>query len=171
VNITAFVDVTCRFQLARAQPESGTTAKKRKILALPVGTLHSFYAKISFSLLLCLILVAPRKLKSTSTSTKAVMSRLPTCTKRVPNGSTFRARQSRFRPEANHLASGHPPRPSPTDFPRIDAGTQKRRDDIRRQVLQDEINGERKNAAEARRQLALGERLAPGERRDRCRVI
>jgi len=54
--------------------------------------------------------------------------------------------------------------PSPTDFPRIDAGTQKRRDDIRRQVLQDEISGERKNADEARRQLTLGERLAPGER-------
>jgi len=54
--------------------------------------------------------------------------------------------------------------PSPVDFPRIDPGTQKRRDDIRRQVLQEEINGERKNAAEARRQLTLGERLAPGER-------
>lgn len=53
--------------------------------------------------------------------------------------------------------------PSPADFPRIDAGTQKRRDDIRRQVLQEEINGERKNAEEARRQLTLGERLAPGE--------
>jgi hypothetical protein len=54
--------------------------------------------------------------------------------------------------------------PSPADFPRIDAGTQKRRDDVRRQVLQDEINGERKSIEEARRQLALGERLAPGER-------
>ena len=54
--------------------------------------------------------------------------------------------------------------PSPTNFPRIDAGTQKRRDDIRRQVLQDEIAGERRNADEARRQLALGERLQPGER-------
>jgi hypothetical protein len=54
--------------------------------------------------------------------------------------------------------------PSPADFPRIDAGTQKRRDDIRRQVLQDEIAGERRNAEEARRQLALGERLQPGER-------
>ena len=54
--------------------------------------------------------------------------------------------------------------PSPADFPRIDAGTQKRRDDIRRQVLQDEISGERKSADEARRQLTLGERLAPGER-------
>jgi hypothetical protein len=54
--------------------------------------------------------------------------------------------------------------PSPMDFPRIDAGTQKRRDDIRRQVLQDEISGERKSAEEARQQLKLGERLAPGER-------
>lgn len=54
--------------------------------------------------------------------------------------------------------------PTPVDFPRIDAGTQKRRDDIRRQVLEDEIAGERSNADEARRQLALGERLQPGER-------
>ncbi len=54
--------------------------------------------------------------------------------------------------------------PSPTDFPRIDSGTQKRRDDIRRQVLQDEMSGERQNADEARRQLTLGERLQPGER-------
>lgn len=54
--------------------------------------------------------------------------------------------------------------PSPTDFPRIDGATQKRRDDIRRQVLQDEIDTERKNAADARRQLTLGERLQPGER-------
>jgi hypothetical protein len=53
---------------------------------------------------------------------------------------------------------------SPANFPRIDAGTQKRRDDVRRQVLQDEIAGERRNADEARRQLALGERLQPGER-------
>ncbi|MFO7542999.1 MAG: DUF4124 domain-containing protein [Thiobacillus sp.] len=55
-------------------------------------------------------------------------------------------------------------KPSPADFPRIDSGTQKRRDDIRRQVLEDEINGERRNADDARRQLALGERLQPGER-------
>ncbi len=54
--------------------------------------------------------------------------------------------------------------PSPASFPRIDTATQKRRDDIRRQVLQDEIAGERRNAADARRQLALGERLQPGER-------
>ena len=54
--------------------------------------------------------------------------------------------------------------PSPADFPRIDPATQKRRDDIRRQVLQDEMSSERRNADEARRQLALGERMQPGER-------
>ena len=55
-------------------------------------------------------------------------------------------------------------RPSPGDFPRIDSATQQKRDDIRRQVLQDEVAAERKNADEARRQLALGERLQPGEK-------
>ena len=55
-------------------------------------------------------------------------------------------------------------KPSPATFPRIDSATQKRRDDIRRQVLQDEIDGERRNAEDARRQLALGKRLQPGEK-------
>lgn len=54
--------------------------------------------------------------------------------------------------------------PTPGDFPRIDPATQKRRDDIRRQVLEDEIAAERRNVEEARRQLALGEKLLPGER-------
>lgn len=54
--------------------------------------------------------------------------------------------------------------PSPSSFPRIDAATQQKRDDIRRQVLQDEVTAERSNADEARRQLALGERLQPGEK-------
>lgn len=53
--------------------------------------------------------------------------------------------------------------PSPANFPRIDTNTQRNRDDIRRQVLQDEINGERRNAEDARKQLQLGERLRPGE--------
>ncbi len=54
--------------------------------------------------------------------------------------------------------------PSPSNFPRIDTATQQKRDDIRRQVLQDEVTAERKNAEEARRQLTLGERLQPGEK-------
>ncbi|NDP49287.1 MAG: DUF4124 domain-containing protein [Sulfuriferula multivorans] len=54
--------------------------------------------------------------------------------------------------------------PSPAGFPRIDPNTQRNRDDIRRQVLLDEISGERRNADEARRQLQLGERVQTGER-------
>ena len=54
--------------------------------------------------------------------------------------------------------------PSPSNFPRIDVATQQKRDDIRRQVLLDEVAAERKNAEEARRQLAIGERLQPGEK-------
>ncbi len=72
-------------------------------------------------------------------------------------------------PQALPQGSGTPKKrasynPSPANFPRIDAATQKKRDDIRRQVLEDEITTERKNADEARRQIALGERLQPGER-------
>ena len=67
-------------------------------------------------------------------------------------------------PKRDKAPGGASYNPSPADFPRIDAGTQERRDDIRRQVLQDEIAGERRNADEARRQLVLGERVQPGER-------
>lgn len=54
--------------------------------------------------------------------------------------------------------------PTPAGFPRVDSATQQRRDDLRRQILQDEISAERRAADEARRQLALGERPQPGER-------
>lgn len=54
--------------------------------------------------------------------------------------------------------------PSPIDFPRIDSGTQKRRDDIRRTVLDEELSTERRNLEEARRQLALAEKPMQGER-------
>ena len=40
--------------------------------------------------------------------------------------------------------------PSPASFPKIDAGTQKSRDDLRRKVLQDELANEEKLLAEAR---------------------
>ncbi|NWG38705.1 MAG: DUF4124 domain-containing protein [Hydrogenophilaceae bacterium] len=54
--------------------------------------------------------------------------------------------------------------PGPIDFPRIDSGTQKRRDDLRRTVLEEELSTERRNLDEAKRQLALAERPMPGER-------
>lgn len=55
---------------------------------------------------------------------------------------------------------------SPANFPRIDSGTQKKRDDVRRAVLEEELSTELKNLTEARRQLALGEKPLPGEKPD-----
>lgn len=52
----------------------------------------------------------------------------------------------------------------PADFPRIDPATQRKRDDLRRQVLQEELANEHQNLDEAKRQLVLGTRTMPGER-------
>ncbi len=52
----------------------------------------------------------------------------------------------------------------PEDFPRIDPATQRKRDDLRRQVLQEELASEHQNLDEAKRQLVLGTRTMPGER-------
>ena len=56
--------------------------------------------------------------------------------------------------------------PSPANFPRIDNGTQKKRDDIRRTVLEEELASEQKNLDEAKRQLALSGKPLPGEKAD-----
>ena len=45
--------------------------------------------------------------------------------------------------------------PTPSSFPKVDAGTQKSRDDLRRRVLQDELSSEEKLLAEAK--VALGD--------------
>ena len=45
--------------------------------------------------------------------------------------------------------------PTPSSFPKVDAGTQRSRDDLRRKVLHDELASEEKLLAEAR--LALGD--------------
>jgi hypothetical protein len=118
-----------------------------------------------FPFLLCLCLAAPAQAEiykyvdeSGNTTYQNVYKK---GAKRIDIPGGPEPLSSRGKSASSKRASANP---SPADFPRIDPGTQKRRDDIRRQVLQDEINGERKNAAEARRQLSLGERLAPGER-------
>lgn len=121
--------------------------------------------KLPISFLLCLILVAPAQAeiyKYVDESGNVTFTDVyKKGAKRIDIPGGPETLPSRGKSSSARRASANP---SPADFPRIDAGTQKRRDDIRRQVLQDEINGERKNAAEARRQLTLGERLAPGER-------
>lgn len=59
-------------------------------------------------------------------------------TMRSPNGTVARAT------------------PSPQGFPRVDATTQKGRDDLRRKVLSDELAAEEKMLAESRAQYADG---------------
>jgi len=47
--------------------------------------------------------------------------------------------------------------PTPADFPRVDSGTQKARDDTRRTILQDELATEQKALEQARQDYAEGE--------------
>ena len=51
-------------------------------------------------------------------------------------------------------AASPPPRarnnPTPADFPRVDSGTQKNRDNTRRRILEDELAAEEKMLSEAR---------------------
>lgn len=54
--------------------------------------------------------------------------------------------------------------PTPADFPRIDGATQKKRDNVRRTVLEEELSSEQKNLEEAKRQLALSEKSLSGEK-------
>lgn len=70
------------------------------------------------------------------------------------------------KPGAPGKAAGGAKMATPASFPRIDRSTQKKRDDIRRMVLEEELASEQKNLDEARRQLALGEKLMPGEKAD-----
>lgn len=45
----------------------------------------------------------------------------------------------------------------PAHFPRVDADTQKKRDDLRRQILEDELASEQRALAEAQKALKEGE--------------
>ena len=46
----------------------------------------------------------------------------------------------------------------PADFPKVDGQTQKKRDDLRKQILQEELSGEEKSLAEAQKSLNEGEK-------------
>jgi len=46
-----------------------------------------------------------------------------------------------------------PSAPSPTSFPKVDSKTQQNRDDMRRKILQDELDSEEKLLTEAKRNL------------------
>ncbi len=47
--------------------------------------------------------------------------------------------------------------PSPANFPRVDANTQKQRDDTRRKILEDELQSEQKALEQAKQAYAEGE--------------
>lgn len=46
----------------------------------------------------------------------------------------------------------------PADFPKVDNQTQKKRDDLRKQILEDELSGEEKALADAQKTLNEGEK-------------
>jgi hypothetical protein len=64
-----------------------------------------------------------------------------------------------------HAAGKSPGTASPADFPKVDAGTQKSRDDVRRKVLSDELASEQKQLAQANQDLTVARTTKPGEDR------
>jgi len=67
---------------------------------------------------------------------------------------------------AGGASAGGAKAPSPSGFPKVDASTQKGRDDLRRKVLSDELATEEKLLAEARAAYANGAPPALPEERD-----
>jgi hypothetical protein len=53
--------------------------------------------------------------------------------------------------------------PTPSNFPRVDANTQKARDDSRRKILEDELATEQRSLLEARTRLADASTAAGGD--------
>lgn len=55
---------------------------------------------------------------------------------------------------------------SPTNFPKVDSSTQKKRDDSRRKILEQELEAEEKQLADAKKALAEGEGTRMGDERN-----
>jgi hypothetical protein len=60
---------------------------------------------------------------------------------------------------------------TPPGFPRVDADTQRARDETRRKILQDELATEEKSLAEARAKLTEQESVRHGDERNYQRVL
>jgi hypothetical protein len=60
---------------------------------------------------------------------------------------------------------------TPPGFPRVDADTQRARDEARRKILQDELATEEKSLAEARAKLVEQESVRHGDERNYQRVL
>ena len=61
--------------------------------------------------------------------------------------------------------------PTPKDFPKVDAGTQKTRDDSRRRILEDELRGEEKALVQAKEELTRQESIRTGDEKNYQRVL
>ena len=61
--------------------------------------------------------------------------------------------------------------PTPAGFPKVDATTQKSRDDARRRILEDELSGEEKALAQAKAELTEQEGIRTGDERNYQRVL
>ena len=55
---------------------------------------------------------------------------------------------------------------TPSNFPRVDSGTQRKRDDVRRTVLEAELATEQRNLADAHLAQQAGEKLRANEKTD-----
>jgi len=51
----------------------------------------------------------------------------------------------------------------PADFPKVDDQTQKKRDDLRKQILQDELTSEERSLTDAQKALSEGEKTRLGD--------
>jgi hypothetical protein len=61
--------------------------------------------------------------------------------------------------------------PSPAGFPKVDAATQKSRDNARRRILEEELSGEEKALAQAKAELTEQEGIRTGDERNYQRVL
>lgn len=68
-------------------------------------------------------------------------------------------------------ASGAAANPSPAGFPRVQEDTQKARDTDRRRILEQEMAGEQRNLAQARKELAEQETIRNNDERNNQKVI
>ncbi len=56
--------------------------------------------------------------------------------------------------------------PSPSDFPRVNEDEQKKRDDLRKKLLQDELTAEQQRLADAKKNLEEGKAVRLGNERN-----
>jgi hypothetical protein len=68
-------------------------------------------------------------------------------------------------------ARGNREASSPAGFPKVDSATQRNRDDARRRILEEELDGEQKALVQAREELARQESIRSGDERNYQRVL